>query len=60
MSSKGDHETTNDGSDSKHREKIAAHYKGWLFFINGDNNRLFRVCKDQNWSKMVPFVYSYC
>jgi len=27
MSSKGDHETTNDGSDSKHREKIAAHYK---------------------------------
>ena len=28
MSSKGDHETTNDGSDSKHREKIAAHYKG--------------------------------
>ena len=33
MSSKGDHETTNDGSDSKHREKIAAHYKGWLISI---------------------------
>jgi len=39
MSSKGAQETTNDGSDAKHREKIAAHYKGnklktkWSFSI---------------------------
>ena len=26
--------TTSDGSDSKHRERIAAHYKG-LFFYPG-------------------------
>ena len=31
MSSKGAQETTNDGSDAKHREKIASHYKGWSF-----------------------------
>ena len=52
--------TTSDGSDSKHRERIAAHYKGNEFFLKFfliKNNR--RIGKNKNWFEMVSTWYAF-
>ena len=40
MSSKGKQAVTNDGSDSKYREKVADHYKGTFFLYVFKNKYL--------------------
>ena len=52
--------TTSDGSDSKHRERIAAHYKGneffFKFFIFKND---YRIGKNKDWFEMVSTWYAF-
>jgi len=62
MSSKGKQAVTNDGSDSKYREKVEDHYKGTLPCLQNFKIDFFRIknCKSEFKMVFAFYVYGEC